>query len=101
MTLSLYSKPTGVRSAGSSFTMAKEIKRVAVTDQQQAVVLINTLSQQYDMKPDTTRHQLHVSNDRYAAYYNAEDKYVTLEAIHPSVTEEEIEEFLMTFPPFF
>ena len=70
-------------------------------DQQEAVVLINSLSQQYEMKPDTTRHQLHVSNDRYAAYYDAEEGYVKLEAIHSDVTEEEIKEFLMTFPPFF
>jgi hypothetical protein len=81
--------------------MATEIKKVPVKDQQEAVVLINSLSQQYEMKPDTTRHQLHVSNDRYAAYYDAEEGYVKLEAIHPDVTEEEIKEFLMTFPPFF
>ena len=82
-------------------TMATEVKKIPVTDQQQAVMFINRLSQQYDMKPDTTRHQLHVSNDRYAAYYDAEEGYVKLEAIHPDVTEEEIKEFLMTFPPFF
>jgi hypothetical protein len=76
--------------------MATEIKKVPVKDQQEAVVLINSLSQQYEMKPDTTRHQLHVSNDRYAAYYDAEEGYVKLEAIHPDVTEEEIKEFLMT-----
>jgi hypothetical protein len=81
--------------------MATEVKKIAVTDQQQAVMLINRLSQQYDMKPDTTRHQLHVSNDRYAAYYDSAGGYVKLEAIHPGVTEEEIKEFLMTFPPFF
>jgi|GEM_PF-595507 hypothetical protein len=83
------------------FIMATEVKRIPVTDQEQAVVLINRLSQQYDMKPDTMRHQLHVSNDRYAAYYDAEEGLVKLDAIHPSVTEEEIKEFLMTFPPFF
>ena len=64
-------------------------------------MFINRLSQQYDMKPDTTRHQLHVSNDQYAAYYDAEEGVVKLEAIHPSVTEEDIKEFLMNFPPFF
>jgi hypothetical protein len=81
--------------------MATEIKRIPVPDQEQAVMFINRLSQQYDMKPDTTRHQLHVSNDQYAAYYDAEEKVVKLEAIHPSVTEEDIKEFLMNFPPFF
>lgn len=83
------------------YNMATEVKKIPVTDQQQAVMFINRLSQQYDMKPDTARHQLHVSNDRYAAYYDAEEGYVKLEAIHPDVTEEEIKEFLMTFPPFF
>ena len=53
------------------------------------------------MEANTRRHQLHVSNDRYAAYYDAEDGVVKLELIDPNVTKEEIEEFLMTFPPFF
>jgi len=85
----------------TDLTMATEIKRIPVPDQEQAVMLINRLSQQYDMKPDTARHQLHVSNDRYAAYYDAEEGNVKLEAIHPGVTEEEIREFLINFPPFF
>jgi hypothetical protein len=81
--------------------MAREIKRISVGDQAQAVALINQLSQQYEMSSDTKRHQLHVSNGRYAAYYDAEEGVVKLEAIHPGVTEEEIKEFLMEFPPFF
>jgi hypothetical protein len=81
--------------------MATEIKRIPVEDQQQAVMIINRLSQQYDMQADTMRHQLHVANGRYAAYYDALDGAVKLEVIHPDVTKEEIEEFLMGFPPFF
>ena len=81
--------------------MATEIKRIPVQDQGEAVTIINHLSQQYEMLPDTMRHQLHVANERYAAYYDAEERVVKLEAIHPEVTKEEIEEFLMTFPPFF
>lgn len=81
--------------------MAKEIKRIPVTDQEQAVTVINRLSQQYAMKSDTQRHQLHVSNEHFAAFYDAAENVVKLEAIHQSVTKEEIEEFLMSFPPFF
>ncbi len=81
--------------------MATELKSIPVQDQEQAVSIINRLCQQYDMQTDTTRHQLHVSNDRYAAYYDAEEHLVKLELIDPSATKEEIEEFLMTFPPFF
>jgi hypothetical protein len=81
--------------------MAREIKRIQVKDQQQAAVIINQLSQQYELKSDTARHQLHVSNGRYAAFYDAEEGVVKMEAIHPGVTEEEIREFLMEFPPFF
>jgi hypothetical protein len=81
--------------------MATEIKRIPVSDQEQAVILINRLSQEYDMKPDTMRHQLHVSNHQYAAYYDAEEGVVKLDVIHPGVTEEEIREFLINFPPFF
>jgi hypothetical protein len=81
--------------------MATEIKRIPVSDQGQAVSIINKLSQEYDMKADTTRHQLHVANQQYAAYYDAEEGVVKLEVIHPSVTEEEIREFLINFPPFF
>ncbi len=81
--------------------MAKEIRRIAVADQEEAAILINRLCQQYGMQQDTTRHQFHVSNDRYAAYYDSEEGVVKLESIHPSTTEEEIREFLMEFPPFF
>jgi hypothetical protein len=81
--------------------MAKEIKRIPVADQEQAVTVINRLSQEYAMQADTQRHQLHVSNEHFAAYYDAAENVVKLEAVHPSVTKEEIEEFLMSFPPFF
>jgi hypothetical protein len=82
--------------------MATELRRIPVADQQEAVSFINRLSQQYDMRPDTTRHQLHVSNEQYAAYYDAEEKVVKLEVIRPDVTtKEEIEEFLVNFPTFF
>lgn len=81
--------------------MAREIKRIPVSDQAQAAMVINRLCQKYDMKSDTTRYQLHVSNGRYAAYYDAQEGVIRMEAIHPNVTAEEIEEFLMSFPPFF
>jgi hypothetical protein len=81
--------------------MAREIKQIPVKDQQQAAVIINQLSRQYDMKSDTQRHQLHVSNGKYAAYYDADEGVVKMEVVHPGVTEEEIKEFLMEFPPFF
>ena len=81
--------------------MATTIKTIPVKDQEQAALIINHLSHQYNMLSDTSRHQLHVSNERYAAFYDAQEGVVKLEAIHPSVTKEEIEEFLMGFPPFF
>lgn len=81
--------------------MAKEVKRIPVSGQEQAAIIINRLCQDYDMKADTTRHQFHVSNEKYAAYYDSEEGVVKMEVIHPSVTEEEIREFLMEFPPFF
>jgi hypothetical protein len=80
--------------------MAKEIKRIPVKDQQQAATIINQLSQQYEMKSDLTRHQFHVSNGKYAAYYDAGEGVVKMEVVHSGVTEQEIEEFLMEFPPF-
>ena len=81
--------------------MATELKRIPVQDQQQAVTVINQLCLQLDMQTDTARHQLHVANDKYAAYYDAEENVVKLELIDASVTKEEVEEFLMGFPPFF
>jgi hypothetical protein len=81
--------------------MAREIKRIPVRDQAQAATIINQLSQQYDMNSDTQWHQLHVSNGRYAAFYDAQEGVVKMEVVHPGVTEEEIREFLMEFPPFF
>ncbi|HXD77721.1 MAG TPA: hypothetical protein VN616_07920 [Puia sp.] len=81
--------------------MAREIKRIPVKDQEHAALVINQLSRQYEMQSDTQRHQFHVSNSRYAAYFDSEEGVVKLEVIHPGVTEEEIREFLMEFPPFF
>lgn len=81
--------------------MAKEIKRIPVKDQQHAATIINQLSRQYEMKSDLTRHQFHVSNGKYAAYYDAEEGVVKMDVVHAGVTEQEIKEFLMEFPPFF
>jgi hypothetical protein len=81
--------------------MARELKRIPVTDQAQAASIIKTLSGQYDLKPDATRYQFHVSNEHYAAYYDALEGVVKMEAIHTGVTEEQIKEFLINFPPFF
>lgn len=81
--------------------MAKPIKTIPVGGQDQAALIINQLSRKYNMTSDTQRHQLHVSNQRYAAYYDAQEGVVKLESIHPSTTKEEVEEFLRNFPPFF
>jgi hypothetical protein len=81
--------------------MAKEITRIPVTNQEQAVIIINRLCQEYNMKQDNSRRQLYVANDKYAAWYDADEGAVRFGAIHPSITEEEIKEFLMEFPPFF
>jgi len=81
--------------------MSKELKRIPVDGQEQAFQLITKLSQQYHLKQDASRHQFHVSNDHYSAYYDAEEKMVKVEALHPYFTEEQIREFLMEFPPFF
>ncbi|MDP4148857.1 MAG: hypothetical protein Q8932_03695 [Bacteroidota bacterium] len=80
--------------------MATELKRFPVDNQEQAFELITKLSQQYHLQQDANRHQFHVSNDRYSAYYDAEERVVKIEAIHPHVTQEQIREFLMEFPPF-
>ena len=81
--------------------MSKELKRIPVENQEQAFQVITRLSQQYNLQQDTSRHQFHVSNERYSAYYDAEEKTVKMEALHPNMTEEQIREFLMEFPPFF
>jgi len=81
--------------------MVKELKTIPVSGQEEAFQLINQLSRHYGMKQDTQRHQFHVSNDLYSAYYDAEDNVVKMESIHPETTEQQIEEFLINFPPFF
>lgn len=81
--------------------MIKELKRIPVGGQDEAFQLITRLSQHYNMHQDTHRHQFHVSNDLYSAYYDAEEKVVKMESIHPETTVEQIEEFLMGFPVLF
>jgi hypothetical protein len=81
--------------------MIKELKKIPVSGQEEAFQLINRLSQHYGMRQDTQRHQFHVSNDLYSAYYDAEEQVVKMESIHPETTEEQIREFLISFPTFF
>jgi hypothetical protein len=81
--------------------MPKELKKIPVTSQEQAFQVINRLSEQYHLQQDPSRHQFHVSNEHYSAYYDAEEKMVRMETLHPNMTEEQIREFLMEFPPFF
>jgi len=79
----------------------RELKRIPVSGQEEAFQLITRLSQHYNMHQDTHRHQFHVSNDLYSAYYDAEENVVKMESINPETTTEQIEEFLMGFPLFF
>jgi hypothetical protein len=79
----------------------KELKSIPVSGQEEAFQLITRLSQHYNMRQDTHRHQFHVSNDLYSAYYDAEENVVKMESINPETTVEQIEEFLMGFPTFF
>lgn len=81
--------------------MIKELKKIPVSGQEEAFQLINRLSQHYGMHQDTHRHQFQVSNDLYSAYYDAEENVVKMESIHPETTEEQIREFLISFPTFF
>jgi len=87
--------------SGSHPIMVKELKRFPVADQEEAFHLITRLSQHYDLQQDAARHQFHVSNQLYSAYYDAEEKVVKMESIHPETTEEQIREFLIGFPTFF
>jgi len=81
--------------------MVKELKRIPVTDQAEAFQIITELSRHYGLQQDAARHQFHVSNELYSAYYDAEEKAVKMESIHEETTEEQIKEFLMNFPTFF
>jgi hypothetical protein len=81
--------------------MARELKKIPVADQAEAARIINQLCEKYNMKQDVTRIQFHASNEHYAAYYDTLEGVVKMEAIHTGVTEEQIEEFLINFPPFF
>jgi len=53
------------------------------------------------MHQDAHRHQFHVANDLYSAYYDAEENVVKMESINPGTTTQQIEEFLMGFPTLF
>jgi hypothetical protein len=81
--------------------LAKELKTIPASDPTQAANIIKKLCDQYDMKEDATRYQFHVSNANYSAYYDATEGVVKMQVIHPGVTEEQIKEFLINFPPFF
>lgn len=81
--------------------MATELKRFPVENQEQALETIAKLSKAYDLTPPEENRQFLVSNEHYSAYYDAKENVVKLEAIHTNITEEQIKEFLINFPPFF
>ncbi len=81
--------------------MASAIKQIPVNNIDQALTIINALSNQYQMTAPDPDRPLEVSNEDYKAYYDPEKSKVILEAAHSSVTEEQIKEFLINFPPFF
>lgn len=81
--------------------MASAIKQIPVNNKDQALTIISGLSKQYQMKAPDPDRPLEVSNEDYKAYYNPEKQKVILEAAHSNVTEEQIKEFLINFPPFF
>lgn len=81
--------------------MAQQLKSIPVSSQEEAFQVINQLSRHYNLHQDPSRHQFHVSNELYSAFYDAEEGLVKMEAIHPETTEEQVKEFLMNFPPFF
>jgi hypothetical protein len=81
--------------------MASPIKQIPVNNKDQALTILNALSNQYQMTAPDPDRPLEVSNEDYKAYYDPEKRKVILEAAHSSVTEEQIKEFLINFPPFF
>jgi hypothetical protein len=81
--------------------MSKIIKAIPVTDKEQALEVVNTLGEKYNLKPTDPENILDISNENFNVYYDAEESAVKMVTLNDEDTEEYIKELLISFPTFF
>lgn len=80
--------------------MSKVFKTIPVASEAEAIEKISALSEQYHLKRLLDDDPLRVYNEHYTVYYDPDEQLVKMETAHSHVTEEQIKEFLIQFPPF-
>jgi hypothetical protein len=81
--------------------MPKIIKTIEVSGKEEAIVIINTLGEKYNLKPTDPENILDISDKNFNVYYDAEEHVVKMVALNDDHTEEYIKELLVGFPTFF
>jgi hypothetical protein len=80
--------------------MSKEFKTLPVKNEEDARAKIAQLSEKYHLTRLLPDDPYRVYSTDYTVYYDREENLIRMETAHPGVTEEQIREFLIHFPPF-
>ena len=81
--------------------MSKIIKTIEVSSKEEAILVINTLGEKYNLRPTDPENILDISDKTFNVYYDAENRAVKMVALNDDHTEEYIKELLVGFPIIF
>ena len=80
--------------------MSRIIKTIPVSDKEQAITVVNTLGEKYDLKPTDPENTLDISSKNFNVYYDSAEGEVKMVALNDDHTEEYIRSSLLAFPLF-
>ncbi len=81
--------------------MAAIIKRIPVLDKDEAVRVVEMLTEKYRLSPTDPDNELDVSNPKLHLYYDAGHSVVIVETNDAETVGEQLKELLVDFPTFF
>jgi hypothetical protein len=81
--------------------MAEIIKVIPVKDKDEAIYVVASLGDKYQLQPTDPDNTLDLSNENLHVFYDADTQTVTLETNDTGSTEEYLKELLIAFPTLF
>ncbi len=82
-------------------SMAEIIKTIPVSGKEQAIRVMNALTDKYDLILTDPDNSLDTSNEKFHAYYDADRQRITIETNDADSVGEHLKELLADFPTFF
>jgi hypothetical protein len=81
--------------------MAEIIKSIPVSGKEEAVSVMNALTDKYQLVLTDPDNSLDASSEKLHAYYDADSGIITIETNDSESVGERLKELLMDFPTFF